>query len=509
LRLHIVRAHGEEEFRKVILAEERRGTPDEEIGQRYGVSFGTIQQLVTETYGANVSSLRARKRIKRWQPAHFREETTTVWSFRQRGDWATHDGRYRGNWSPYIPRNVILKYSKPGEVVLDYFVDGGTTAVEAKLLGRRCVARDINPSAISMTIENLNFSVPPSFFGEALPHMFEPQVSVGDARALSDIRDATIDLVCAHPPYAGIIQYSTRIPGDLSMLSIGEFLTEMRKVAMESMRVLKPGGKCAILIGDARKDRRVVPIGFSTIGVFLEAGFGLRELVIKRQHNCKTTGFWYTRSIQHNFLLLAHEYLPIFEKPPAKRVAEQGSLWADIPARWRADVTEVPKIGDENLETTTVWIFPEERIESETRRNLLRRFGMAGGAFSEVVCDGGRDAGLPESHERIGVLYVDHASQQDLSAFGRYRAALRNIVTQSRQALAPGSCLVIRARDFRAANRLVPAGFLVWKDMDQRQDFRLREIIIVAPEQAERAEGGEQLSIVHSYLLVYEKTDTE
>mgnify|MGYP000675009021 CR=1 FL=1 len=92
----------------------------------------------------------------------------------------------------------------------------------------------------------------------------------------------------------------------------------MRKVADESFRVLKPGKKCAILIGDTRKHKYVVPIGFWTIRVFLDAGFNLKELVIKRQHKCKTTGFWYDRSIKYNFLLLAHEYLPIFEKPKKK-----------------------------------------------------------------------------------------------------------------------------------------------------------------------------------------------
>jgi len=31
-----------------------------------------------------------------------------------------------------IPRNVTLKYSNPGELVLDYFCGAGTTAVEYK-----------------------------------------------------------------------------------------------------------------------------------------------------------------------------------------------------------------------------------------------------------------------------------------------------------------------------------------------------------------------------------------
>ncbi len=70
-----------------------------------------------------------------------------------------------------------------------------------------------------------------------------------------------------------------------------------------------------LLVGDTRRSRYILPIGFQTIRVFLNAGFLLKELVIKRQHNCKTTGFWYTRSLEYNFLLLAHEYLPVFEKP--------------------------------------------------------------------------------------------------------------------------------------------------------------------------------------------------
>ena len=110
LGAHIRKVHGEEKLRQVVLQAKERGMSDADIGTRYGVSFNYLQQIITEAYGANISVLKRPKRIKRWQPKDFREETTTVWSFKQRGDWATHDGRYRGNWSPYIPRNVILKY---------------------------------------------------------------------------------------------------------------------------------------------------------------------------------------------------------------------------------------------------------------------------------------------------------------------------------------------------------------------------------------------------------------
>ena len=68
-----------------------------------------------------------------------------------------------------------------------------------------------------------------------------------------------------------------------------DFLKEMLKVAQESFRILKPGRQCAILIGDTRKEKHIIPLGFKLIDVYLKAGFKLRELIIKRQYNCKTT----------------------------------------------------------------------------------------------------------------------------------------------------------------------------------------------------------------------------
>ena len=45
-----------------------------------------------------------------------------------------------------------------------------------------------------------------------------------------------------------------------------------------------------------------------------DAGFTLKELIIKEQHNCKATGYWKTSSVKYNFLLIAHEYLFVFRK---------------------------------------------------------------------------------------------------------------------------------------------------------------------------------------------------
>lgn len=153
-----------------------------------------------------------KKRIEKWEPKLFELESGTVWSFPDRGDWATHDGAYRGNWSPYIARNLILRYSMQQDLILDQFVGGGTTLIGAKLLNRNSIGVDVNPEALIRCSEKCKF------------------------------------------------QYDN-------------------------------DGK-----------------------VFIDAGFKLKEIIIKEQHNCKSTSFWKTKSEKYNFLLLSHEYLFVFEK---------------------------------------------------------------------------------------------------------------------------------------------------------------------------------------------------
>ncbi len=248
----------------------------------------------------------AKKKTIKWEPEDFELEMTTVWSFPKRGDWATHDAKWRGNWSPYIPRNILLRYSQEGDIVLDQFAGGGTTLVEAKLLNRNIIGIDVNDIAIECCKEKINF--------EHEGANGKVEIHKGDARNLDFITDESIDLICTHPPYANIIAYSEDIDEDLSHLKVPEFLEKMKKVAAESYRVLKKDKFCAVLMGDTRKNGCVIPMGFEVMKIFEAAGFKTKEIIIKEQHNCKATGYWKTNSVKYNFLLLAHEYLFVFKK---------------------------------------------------------------------------------------------------------------------------------------------------------------------------------------------------
>jgi DNA modification methylase len=258
------------------------------------------------------SEVSAKKDVQSLQPKDFELECSTVWSFPKRGDWATHKGDYRGNWAPEIPRNIILRYSKEGDTVLDQMVGGGTTLIECKLLGRNGIGVDVNPDAIMITRDRIRFESIDEDFPKA-----EQKTYVGDARNLNLIKDDSIDLIATHPPYVNIIPYSSeRIEGDLSSVhDLDEFAKEIGIVASESYRVLKPGKYCAILIGDTRRHKHYVPVSARVLQSFLGAGFILKEDIIKQQWNCKATGFWKKKSQESNFLLIMHEHLYIFRKP--------------------------------------------------------------------------------------------------------------------------------------------------------------------------------------------------
>ncbi|WP_434731615.1 site-specific DNA-methyltransferase [Thermogladius sp. KZ2Tp1] len=285
-------------------------------------------------------------------PEELTDVSTTVWSFPVRGGWATHRGDYRGNWAPQIPRALILMYTRPGDVVLDPMVGSGTTLIEAKLLGRNSIGVDINYNAVMLALHRLYYlekalaeylkrlreravarggGAGPAL-GDATPEDVERawyKAYHGDARRLSLLGSESVDLVATHPPYFNIIDYGggERPEGDLSAArDLEEYLRWVREVAGELYRVLKPGKYCAILVGDTRVHKHYVPISHYVLQAFLDAGFLLKEEVIKVQHKMKTTREVWSRVKNRDFLLIYHEKLFILRKPGQSEEGRPGRL---------------------------------------------------------------------------------------------------------------------------------------------------------------------------------------
>jgi DNA modification methylase len=246
--------------------------------------------------------------IKGGNPDGFALETTTVWDFPVRGNWATHKSDYRGNFAPQIARNLILNYSEEGELVFDPMVGSGTTLIESRLLNRNAIGYDINQKAVDITIERLDFKVNNSSI---------QTVSIGDVRSLKNHEDNSVDLIVTHPPYANIVTYSDRKnPDDLSSMNgIPKFLDQLELGIKELFRVLKPNRYCALLIGDTRKGQHYVPLSYYVLERCLRNGFALKEEIIKTQHNTKYAQRWKAKAKSFQFYLIMHEHLFVFRKP--------------------------------------------------------------------------------------------------------------------------------------------------------------------------------------------------
>ena len=84
---------------------------------------------------------------------------------------------------------IVRASSNPGDLVLDFCVGSGTTAVVAEKLGRRWVACDVSPIAVHTTRKRLLRlpQVRPLVVQSAKPHPSSPR---SDAQALPQVRSA-------------------------------------------------------------------------------------------------------------------------------------------------------------------------------------------------------------------------------------------------------------------------------------------------------------------------------
>ena len=105
------------------------------------------------------------------------------------------------------------------------------------------------------------------------------QLVEGDARRLDSIADESVHLILTSPPYWTLKEYvgSRGQLGDIT--DYGEFIAELGRVWRQALRVLVPGGRLIIVVGDVCLSRRlhgrhaVVPLHASIVENCRALGF--------------------------------------------------------------------------------------------------------------------------------------------------------------------------------------------------------------------------------------------
>ncbi|GAN06533.1 DNA methylase N-4 [Mucor ambiguus] len=269
--------------------------------------------------------------------------------------WATHSGTdYQGTWLPQTVRRALLRHTKKDERILSNFLGRGTDAIECFLLQRKCCGIDINPVAVALSQRNCCFEVPAGLtFAK-----HRPIIALTDARQLNGslFGDESYHHILSHPPYKDCIAYSTHLEGDLSRFTqLEEFKKEYMRVVQESYRVLKMDRRLTLGIGDNREHCFYVPIGFHLIRLYIDQGFELEELIVKRQRYCSAYGLGTYLCVQFDFLIFTHEFIATFKKVPQQQVNKMPLMQEGLPT------TNAPEY------TTTLYGIPHSAIARNSR----------------------------------------------------------------------------------------------------------------------------------------------
>ncbi len=241
--------------------------------------------------------------------------TTTLWEYPSQ-HYDDHLGRksqgskdYAGASPSWAIWQLLQRYTRTGDTVVDPMCGSGTTLDVCKDLGRKGIGFDLSPQ--------------------------RPEITHADARELP-MPDEVADFVFIDPPYSTHIDYSDdeRCIGKLDASAPMEeddvmmghaYYESMDQVIAEIDRILKPGKHMGLYVSDSfkkhkgKKSGTFMPIGFELFAIMREY-FEPIDIISVVRHNQKLQrGNWHKAAEEQNFFLRGFNYMFIMKKPSATR----------------------------------------------------------------------------------------------------------------------------------------------------------------------------------------------
>jgi DNA modification methylase len=233
---------------------------------------------------------------QRFAKPALRVQPTTLWDYPSQhyGEGTQGDPRYVGATPSYVIWNLIQRYTKPGDLVVDPFCGSGTTLDVAKDTGRKARGFDLAP--------------------------YRPDIEKADARKLP-LDSNSVRLVFMDPPYGDHIDYSEdpACIGKLSAYDPG-YYRAMHRAIKEAGRVLAPGGVLGVYVCDYfEKKKGFAPVGFQLF-VSIAESLAILDIVAVARHNKSLEMGNYRRAAEEgNFFLRGFNYLFVAQKRDGQR----------------------------------------------------------------------------------------------------------------------------------------------------------------------------------------------
>lgn len=243
----------------------------------------------------------------------------SLWLIPERGKYGKHKNIYHGNFIPQIPNQLIRRYTRIGETVLELFSGSGTTLYECEELKRDYIGFDINTDIIDYVNSNMNNS---SMINYSLNN-----VDVTNKEKITEVftewsekcNKQYVDFMIAHPPYLDIVKF-TDDERDLSNIADVDIFVERLIIAIDNgFRYLKKNGYFAIIAGDVYKNSEVVPLAFRIMdSIKKNFKVKMKGIIIKNiEGNRGKLGvqdIWKYRALRSDYFLFKHEYIFVFKK---------------------------------------------------------------------------------------------------------------------------------------------------------------------------------------------------
>ena len=280
--------------------------------------------------------------------------TDSLWILDARDSSGAHQADYHGNFIPQIPNQLLRRFTKAGDIVLDPFVGSGTTAIEANRLGRRYIGVELSPAVARraerrITQDRLSLFDNPDddpgsncyriadykeryYFAPAsspakplgnqsiiINNSSSPEVAGEIKTRLDSAGESGIQFLIMHPPYHNIVQFSDH-PSDLSNCrDVDHFLERFLEVYHNVASFLEPGRHLAIVIGDIYANGEWVPLQSLITSRLCAAGnLRLKSIIVKNMVNNRAKRnqerLWRYRALANGFYIFKHEYIVLFQK---------------------------------------------------------------------------------------------------------------------------------------------------------------------------------------------------
>lgn len=229
------------------------------------------------------------------EPPRPKPQTTTLWYHpsQQYGGSVQGTPSHPGRTPSYVIWNLLTRYTREDDLVVDPFCGGGTTLDVARDLGRKALGYDVAP--------------------------WRDDVFRADARALP-LEDAKADFVFMDPPYSTHVEYSDS-PDCIGRLSAFDdaYFEAMEQVFAESDRVLRDRRYLAVYVGDSfEKKKGFVGIGSIFYGMLARRFRPIDHVAVVRGNRKLEKPRFHKAALEGNFFLRGFQHLLIFKK-------EQGS----------------------------------------------------------------------------------------------------------------------------------------------------------------------------------------